>query len=72
MRYHRYAAGERLPVALLVADYVINNWADYELAAPLDGFEWVRYGPDLPMVEQNTGDITDTVYGAFIESADAD
>jgi len=29
------------------------------------GYRWVRYGPDLLMVELSTGRIADVIYGAF-------
>ena len=29
------------------------------------GYRWVRYGPDLLLVQLGTGYIADTIYGAF-------
>jgi Ni/Co efflux regulator RcnB len=36
------------------------------LYAPPPGFVWVRFGPDLLLVNRHTGQIADVIYGAFI------
>jgi Ni/Co efflux regulator RcnB len=68
--YRRYTVGLRFPLALLVAGYLISNWADYGLAEPQEGYQWVRYGPDVLMVDQDTGEVGDAAYGTFVDSAD--
>jgi len=35
------------------------------LGPPPHGFVWVRYGPDLLLVNRRTGRIVDVIYGAF-------
>jgi Ni/Co efflux regulator RcnB len=35
------------------------------LAAPEPGFQWVRYGPDLLLVNVTTGQVVDVAYGVF-------
>jgi Ni/Co efflux regulator RcnB len=32
---------------------------------PPKGYRWVRYGPDLLLVNVRTGRISDVIYGAF-------
>jgi Ni/Co efflux regulator RcnB len=72
MHYHRYGVGAYFPLTLLIVDYVILDWTDYGLAAPPDGYAWVRYGPDILLVNQDSGAIGDAAYGAFVETPDAD
>ncbi len=35
------------------------------LEAPPPGCVWVRYGPDLLLVQRYSGQIVDVIYGAF-------
>jgi Ni/Co efflux regulator RcnB len=63
--YRRWAAGAILPSLFLVPAYYYADWAALGLAAPEPGFQWVRYGPDLVLVNVSTGEIVDVVYGAF-------
>jgi Ni/Co efflux regulator RcnB len=35
------------------------------LEGPPYGYRWVRYGPDLLLVNTRTGRIEDAIYGAF-------
>ena len=71
MHYDRYGIGGHLPLALLIADYLILDWTEYALAAPPGGENWVRYGPDLLLVDMDTGEVFDAIHGAFIEMPDA-
>jgi len=59
----------RLPKVYVVRRYVITDYADYGLAAPPPGYEWLRYGQDLLEVSPDSGQIMDTVSDAFQESA---
>lgn len=68
--YHRYDRGAHLPRLFWLAQYLIEDFIDYGLAPPPDGFEWVRYGPDLLLIDENTGEVQDAVYGAFEDSGD--
>ena len=63
--YRRWAVGAILPPLFLVSAYYYADWAVLGLAAPEPGFQWVRYGPDLVLVNVTTGQIVDVVYGAF-------
>jgi Ni/Co efflux regulator RcnB len=67
-RYQRYGIGERLPRSLIIAPFVIANWTQYGLVQPPDGFEWVRYGPDVLLVDPATGQIADAAYSAIPEN----
>jgi hypothetical protein len=63
--YRRWAIGAVLPPLFLVPAYYYGGWASLGLPPPQPGFQWVRYGPDLLLVNVTTGQVVDTVYGAF-------
>ena len=64
-RYQRWAAGMVLPPLFLVPAYFYADWAALGLVAPEAGFQWVRYGPDLLLVNATTGQVVDVAYGVF-------
>jgi Ni/Co efflux regulator RcnB len=63
--YRRWVIGAVLPPLFLAPAYYYSGWADLGLPPPQPGFQWVRYGPDLLLVDLTTGEVVDTVYGAF-------
>jgi len=63
--YRRWAAGAILPPLFLVPDYYFMGWADLGLPPPPPGDQWVRYGPDLLLVDVSTGQVVDAIYDAF-------
>jgi Ni/Co efflux regulator RcnB len=65
--YQRYAVGYHLPRAYWVRDYYIDNYADYDLGPPPDNYQWIRYGPDILLIDLDTGQIAQVVYGVFDE-----
>jgi hypothetical protein len=67
--YRRYEVGMALPRPYWIALYFIEDYTAYGLDAPAQGFEWIRYGPDVLMIDLNTGEVAHVVYGAFEESA---
>lgn len=64
-RYRTWYVGNRLPSLLLTAAYFYDGYATLGLETPPPGYRWVRYGPDLLLVNVDTGDVEDVVYGAF-------
>lgn len=64
-RYQRWAGGMVLPPLFLVPAYFYADWAALGLVAPEAGFQWVRYGPDVLLVNVTTGQVVDAVYGVF-------
>ena len=64
-RYRRWSIGLILPHIFLSNAYYYSNWAGFGLYPPPPGYRWVRYGPDLLLVNVYTGRIRDVVYGAF-------
>jgi len=64
-RYRRWRIGLILPRLFLASPYFFNDWAPLGVGAPPPGYRWVRYGPDLLLVQLNSGRIADVIYGAF-------
>jgi len=63
--YRRWAVGAALPALFLAPAYYYSGWAGLGLPPPEPGFQWVRYGPDLLLVNVGTGQVVDVIYGAF-------
>jgi Ni/Co efflux regulator RcnB len=49
----------------LSSTYYFDDYSALGVGPPPYGYRWVRYGPDLLMVETRTGRIGDVIYGAF-------
>jgi hypothetical protein len=62
--YRRWAVGGLLPPIFLTSAYFYADWATLGLAQPQPGFQWVRYGPDLLLVNVATGEVVDVIYDA--------
>lgn len=67
--YRAFHEHDRFPLALLIAPYFITDFALYNLPAPEPDLQWVRYGPDALLVNQDTGEVVDVAYGVFEEDA---
>jgi Ni/Co efflux regulator RcnB len=63
--YRRWAVGRPLPRAFIAPAYYYPGYAALGLAAPPANFQWVRYGPDLMLVNVATGNVVDIRYGVF-------
>jgi Nickel/cobalt transporter regulator len=63
--YRRWAVGAVLPPVFLAPDYYYADWAALGLDPPPPGTEWVRYGPDLLLVDVTSGQVLDVVYDVF-------
>jgi Ni/Co efflux regulator RcnB len=63
--YRRWAVGGILPRAFLVPTYYYAGYAALGLYAPQANYQWVRYGPDLLLVNLATGNVRDIRYGVF-------
>lgn len=62
---HRWTYGERLPRAFFASEFVLADFAGYGLMAPWDGYEWVRYGDDALLIDEDTGEVIRVEYGLF-------
>jgi hypothetical protein len=65
--YRQWAIGAILPPLFLVPDYYYPEWAALGLEPPPPGDQWVRYGPDLLLVNIATGQVVDVAYGVFYD-----
>lgn len=63
--YRRWITGAILPPIFLSSAYFYDNYAPLGLGPPPAGYRWVRYGPDLLLVNVVTGRVADVVDGAF-------
>lgn len=63
--YRRWGIGMALPAIFLAEAYWYADWATLGLAPPEPGFRWVRYGPDVLLVNMETGQVVDVAYGVF-------
>jgi hypothetical protein len=64
-RYRRWSIGGILPALFLTSGYVYDDYWRLGLGGPPYGYRWVRYGPDLLLVEWRTDRVVDVIYGAF-------
>jgi Nickel/cobalt transporter regulator len=65
--YQRWAIGARLPPIFFTPDYYYADWAALGLDPPPPGYQWVRYGPDMLLVELDDGQVVDVVYDVFYD-----
>jgi hypothetical protein len=63
--YRRWGIGAALPLLFLSSAFYFNDYASYGVYPPPYGYRWVRYGPDLLLVQLGTGYVADAIYGAF-------
>lgn len=64
--YRRWGIGERLPNEYYARDYWLTDFSAYDLVAPPDGYVWVRFGPDALLIDEDSGEVIQVVYGVFI------
>jgi Ni/Co efflux regulator RcnB len=63
--YRRFGIGERIPGVLLVSAYFLNDYYNYGLEEPDDGFVWVRDGSDAVLVDEDSGEVVEVEYDVF-------
>lgn len=63
--YRRWGIGARFPTLFLTPSYFYQDWATLGLQEPPPGYAWVRFGPDLLLVNLATDEVEDVVYGVF-------
>lgn len=64
-RYRRWHIGAVLPAILFGSQYYFQDYRMFGLYAPPLHYRWVRYGPDLILVNNHTGHVRDIHYGAL-------
>lgn len=63
--YQRWGSGQSLPLLFLSPSYFFDDYASYGFGPPPMHYMWVRYGPDLLLVNRRTGRIREVIYGVF-------
>ena len=63
--YRRWSTGLLLPAIFFSSAYYFTDYDVVGLYAPPPGYHWVRYGPDLLLVQRGTRRIVDVRYGVF-------
>ncbi len=63
--YSRVSAGYRLRPAFYGSRYRISDYGAYGLRAPGRYLRWVRYGPDLLLVDVRYGRVVQVIPGRF-------
>ena len=63
--YRRWTVGALLPSLFLAAPYYYDNWSGLGIGAPPPGRRWVRYGPDLLLVNVRTRQVEDVIPNVF-------
>ncbi|HEY5072406.1 MAG TPA: RcnB family protein [Caulobacteraceae bacterium] len=69
--YQSLSVGDYLPPSFWSPDYFVEDYSYYGIAAPAPDYGWVRYGPDLVLIQLDTGAIAQEVPGVFEEAGDA-
>ncbi|XJJ68047.1 RcnB family protein [Novosphingobium sp. BL-8A] len=63
--YRRWQTRMILPAIFLSSAYLFQDYAMIGVGPPPVGYYWVRYGPDLLLVDRRTRMVVDVIYGAF-------
>jgi len=63
--YRRWSIGAFLPSLFLASTYYYDDWRGLGIDRPPPGRRWVRYGPDLLLVNQRTRRVEDVIYDVF-------
>jgi len=63
--YRRWGIGAVLPGLFFSPAYFWDDWRLLGVPQPRPGRRWVRYGPDLLLVNVRTRRVEDVIYGAF-------
>jgi Ni/Co efflux regulator RcnB len=63
--YRRWTVGRVVPHAYYAPSYYYPGYAALGLYAPQAHYQWIRYGPDLILVNIRTGSVADIRYGVF-------
>jgi len=64
-RYRRWRVGNRLPHEFMSPRFRFNNWGRLGIGPPGAGRRWIRYGPDLLLVNIHTRRIEDVIFNVF-------
>jgi len=63
--YRRWTFGQVLPSIFWAQDYWLTDYWMFDLPVPPYGYVWVRYNDDALLVNNQTGEVLQVVYGLF-------
>ncbi len=63
--YRSWGIGQSLPRAFFSSAYYFTDHSALGLDSPPYGYQWVRYGPDVMLVNIRTGEILDVINNVF-------
>jgi Ni/Co efflux regulator RcnB len=63
--YRRWSIGAFLPSLFIGSTYYYDDWRGLGIDAPPPGRRWVRYGPDLLLVNVQTRRVEDVIANVF-------
>lgn len=63
--YRRWRVHMILPAIFLSSAYLFQDYAMIGVGPPPVGYYWVRYGPDLLLIDRRSRAVVDVIYGAF-------
>ena len=63
--WHRWTYGEFLPFIFFEREYWIDDWDEFDLDDPPPGTVWIRYGNDALLIDEDSGEVIEVVYGVF-------
>jgi Ni/Co efflux regulator RcnB len=61
----RWTVGSTLSPLFMDSPFYFNDWRTLGIGRPPPGRRWVRYGPDLLLVNVRTRRIEDVIFGVF-------
>jgi|GEM_PF-3065795 len=65
--YRPIAVGGYLAPAFWSPNYFVVDYGWYGLAPPPPDYGWIRYGPDLLMMQLDSGAVAQEIPGAFVD-----
>lgn len=66
MAYRHWVYGDILPSIFWAQNYWLSDYWLFGLDVPPVGYEWVRYWNDAVLIDVQTGEIVQVVYGLFL------
>lgn len=62
---HRWIIGDILPALFWAQDFWLTDYWIYDLSPPPYGYVWVRDGTDALLIDRQTGEVVEVIYGVF-------
>ncbi|MCH8858490.1 MAG: RcnB family protein [Proteobacteria bacterium] len=63
--YRSWRRGDFLPGLFFTAQFFFTDYTRLGVDPPPPGYRWVRYGPDLLLIDIYTYEVVEVLYGVF-------